>query len=153
MDILSAPTAATPVAPMQPFDQGNLTIRDLRTRMGKDVGLLSYLPDDKVRKAPFNSKNDNTHPLPIRILFGRVGNHKSNPREIWAMLHNKPGSIRPPEVRLRFFSRQEEPEEPIRLENAIKQASPTAAFACLKSSIGLFSGPQVSAVLRYYFIL
>lgn len=147
-----AATASISVAPMQPPSQGDITLRDLRTRLGEDVSLLSYLPCQKVRKAPFNNRNENSHPLPVRILFGKVEHYKSTAREIWALLHNKPGSSRPPEVRLRYFSRQGEPEEPIRLEEASEQASPTAAFACVKAQNGFFDRPQLSAVLRYYFI-
>lgn len=139
---------------MQALSQADATISELRLRMGDDVGLLSYLPDEKVLKAPFHYKAvTGGHPLPIRILFGKLAEDKSPPREIWALLHNKPGSSRPPKCRLKIFSSRGELGDPITLEEAMDAASPTAAFTCLKAPSGRLDRAHISSVLRYYFIL
>jgi hypothetical protein len=112
---------------------------------------LSYLPDEIVRAAPFNNKAESGgHPLPLRVLFGKL---EKGSRNVWAWLHNKPGSNRTPEVRLKVFSRTGQPEEPIALQDAMEKATPMPAFTCLKPQDGRFDRTHLSSVLRYYFIL
>ena len=148
---MSAPLPSVPVAPMQSLSQPDATIKELRRRMGDDVGLLSYLPDEKVRAAPFDNKAESGgHPLPLRILFGKL---EKGSRNVWALLHSKPGSHRPPEVRLKVFSRTGQLEEPIALEDAMEKATPMPAFTCLKPQDGRFDRAHLSSVMRYYFIL
>ncbi|KAH6622026.1 hypothetical protein C7974DRAFT_377651 [Boeremia exigua] len=140
-------------APMQPHNQADDTIRDLRARMGEDVGLLSYLPDEKVQTAFVDYKAEIGHTLSTRILFGEIKRDRSSTRDVWALLHSKPGGRRPPEARLRLYSRDGHPEEPITLEEAIEQVSPTAAFACLQPKHGRFDRAHLRSVLGYYFVL
>jgi len=122
--------------------------------MGDDVGLLSYLPHEKVRAAPFDNKAESGgHPLPVRIFFGKLEQDKTPPKNAWALLHSKPGSSRPPECRLKIFSRTGQLEEPNTLEEAMEKASPMPAFTCLKPRHGRFDRGHLSSVLRYYFIL
>lgn len=118
------------------------------------MGLLSYLPDEKVNTAPFHNFADSGgYPLPARILFGKLKQDKSSPRRVWALLHNKPGSSRPPEWRLKIFSRLDQLEGPITLDEAMEQASPMPAFTCLNSRHGRWDRAHLCSVLRYYFIL
>ena len=122
--------------------------------MGEDIGLLSYLPDDEVRKALFvDTPESGGHPLHIRILFGKTEQEESSPSGVWALPHSKPDSSCPPECRLKIFSRRGEPEEPIALEEVMVQASPIAAFTCLKAQHGRFDPTHLSSVFRHYFIL
>ena len=122
--------------------------------MGEDVGLLSYLSDDKARKMPFDDQVEiKGHPLPIRILFGNLERDTATPREVWALLHSKPGSNRTPEVRMKIFSQQGELEGAITLDEALEQASPAAAFTCIRAQHDHFDRAHLSSVLRYYLIL
>ncbi|KAF3049346.1 hypothetical protein E8E11_002861 [Didymella keratinophila] len=151
---LQLPTPSVPVTPMQSLSQPDATIKELRRRMGDDVGLLSYLPDEKVRAAPFDNKVESGgHPLPVRILFGKLEQDKTPPKNVWAWLHYEPGSSRPPECRLKAFSWTGQFEEPITLEEAMEKASPMPAFTWLKPQHGRFDRGHFSLVLRYYFIL
>ncbi|KAJ4343926.1 hypothetical protein N0V95_006528 [Ascochyta clinopodiicola] len=153
---MTVPSTSTPSAPitlMQSPSQADVTVKDLRTRMGEDVGLLSYLPCEKVRTASFHHKGETGHPLPIRILFGKIKHKKSDFMEVWALLHNKPGSSRSPEVRLKLFTRQGQLEGPIALEEAMEQAWPAAAFTSSKMKNARFDRAHLSAIMRYYFIL
>lgn len=139
---------------MQPTSHADTTISDLRARMGEDVDLLSYLPDEKAQKEAFqNKKATRSSPLPLRILFGKVEKRKSSPREVWALLYSKPGSSRAPECQLRYFSSEGELEETIALEEAMEKVTLTAAFTCLKAQNGRFDRAHLSSVLGYYFIL
>lgn len=79
--------------------------------------------------------------------------NESSPRGVRALLHNKSGSIRPPECRLKIFSRFGQLEQSLNLEEVMEQASPTAAFTCLKPHQGRFDRAHLSFVLRYYFVL
>jgi hypothetical protein len=86
---------SVPVAPVQPLSQADATVKELRTRMGDDVGLLDNLPHEKRRTAPFDNKAEpGGNPLPIRILFRETEQDNSSSMGVWALLHNKPGSSR-----------------------------------------------------------
>ncbi|KAL1643572.1 hypothetical protein SLS61_009200 [Didymella pomorum] len=122
-----------------------------RKRMRKRRKTEGIPARDIVRAAPFNNKAESGgHPLPLRVLFGKL---EKGSRNVWAWLHNKPGSNRTPEVRLKVFSRTGQPEEPIALQDAMEKATPLPAFTCLKPQDGRFDRTHLSSVLRYYFIL
>jgi hypothetical protein len=148
------PASSVPVAPMHSLSQADATIKELRKRMGDDLGLLSYLLDDEVRTAPFDNKAESSgHSLPIRIFFGKLEQDKTALRNVWALLHNEPGSSRPPECRLKIISQTGQLKGHITLEEAMEKSSAMPAFTCVKSQHGRFDRAHLSSVLRYYFIL
>lgn len=60
------PASSVPVAPMHSLSQADATIKELRKRIGDDLGLLFYLLDDEVRTAPFDDKAESSgYLLPI----------------------------------------------------------------------------------------
>lgn len=67
---------------MQSLSQADATIKELRSRTGEDVGLLSYLPDERVKTALLDNKAEpGGHPLPVRILFGKIEQTNRLPEE------------------------------------------------------------------------
>ncbi|KZM20144.1 hypothetical protein ST47_g8728 [Ascochyta rabiei] len=133
---MTAPPTSTPsvsMAPIPPQSQADVTIKDLRARMGEDVGLLSYLPCEKMKTAPFHNKGETGHHLPIRILFGKTKHKKLDFMEL--------------------FNRHGQLEGPIALEEAMEQASPVAAFTSSKTKNNRLDRAHLRAIMRYYFVL